>query len=237
VDIEFDKLILMQELDKEIKETSLFLGKVPAKLEAIETKILDSDKIIAQAQDHLSQNQKKRRDLEGEIQDLKQKMTKYKSQLNNVKTNLEYSSLLKEIADVQKKVDGLEEMVIGEMLEADELEEEIKTAKVKAAEIKDTFAKEKTDILQQKKDKEEALKELNAQRKALVSEIPEDQMKKYSEIAKNRDGVVLSPVNDEFCAVCYMRVRPQMLNELKAENQIILCENCGRILYFERKSP
>jgi len=36
--------------------------------------------------------------------------------------------------------------------------------------------------------------------------------------------------------MCYMRVRPQMLNELKAENQMILCENCGRILYFERKS-
>ena len=236
MDIEFDRLILLQELDKDIKEVSLFLGKVPARLEALDTQILESDKIVSQAEDRLSQNQKKRRDLEGNIQELKQKLSKYKSQLNNVKTNIEYSSLLKEIADVQKRNDRIEEQVISEMLDSDELEEEIKTARVKAENIKDKFAKEKADILQQKKDKEQTLKNFFNQRKALVPEIPKDQMKQYMEISQMRDGQVLSPVNDEFCAMCYMRVRPQMLNELKAENQMILCENCGRILYFERKS-
>jgi predicted nucleic acid-binding Zn-ribbon protein len=236
VDIEFDKLILLQELDKDIKEVTLFLGKVPSKLVYIDAQTLESDLIVSQAQDRLSQNQKKRRDLEADIQDQKQKLSRYKSQLNNVKTNIEYSSLLKEIADVQKKIDGVEEHVISEMLESDELEEEIKTARAKAEILKDKFAKEKADILQQKKDKELALKELRVQRSALVPEIPDDQMKIYNEISQMRAGQVLSPVNDEFCAMCYMRVRPQMLNELKTENQMILCENCGRILYFDRKS-
>lgn len=236
MDIEFDKLILLQELDKDIKEVSLFLGKVPSRIEAIDNQILESDQIVTQAQDNLSLNQKKRRDLEGNILDLRQKQTKYKSQLNNVKTNIEYRSLLKEIEEVQKKIDAVEEEVISEMLAADEMEEAIQAARKKAEFFKEKFAKEKTEIMQQKKEKEETLKDLQSQKRALVPEIPPDQMKIYKEIAHMREGVVLSPVNDEFCAMCYMRVRPQMLNELKEESQIILCENCGRILYFERKS-
>jgi predicted nucleic acid-binding Zn-ribbon protein len=32
-----------------------------------------------------------------------------------------------------------------------------------------------------------------------------------------------------------MRVRPQVLNELKEARKVILCENCGRILYWQEK--
>jgi predicted nucleic acid-binding Zn-ribbon protein len=28
-----------------------------------------------------------------------------------------------------------------------------------------------------------------------------------------------------------VRIRPQMLNEIREKNKLYLCENCGRILY------
>jgi len=48
-------------------------------------------------------------------------------------------------------------------------------------------------------------------------------------------GVALSPIkDDDFCSLCQMRVRPQMLNELMEMKQVILCEACGRILYLPK---
>jgi predicted nucleic acid-binding Zn-ribbon protein len=35
--------------------------------------------------------------------------------------------------------------------------------------------------------------------------------------------------------MCHMRVRPQMLNEIRDKVKVILCENCGRILYWTTK--
>jgi len=35
--------------------------------------------------------------------------------------------------------------------------------------------------------------------------------------------------------MCHMRVRPQMLNEIRDKVNVILCENCGRILYWTTK--
>ena len=61
-------------------------------------------------------------------------------------------------------------------------------------------------------------------------------MNLYKTIFKKKNGISLSPVTGDFCSMCHMRVRPQVLNELKERNKIILCENCGRILYWKEKS-
>ena len=35
--------------------------------------------------------------------------------------------------------------------------------------------------------------------------------------------------------MCHMRVRPQMLNEIRDKTKVIICENCGRILSWTAK--
>jgi predicted nucleic acid-binding Zn-ribbon protein len=54
-------------------------------------------------------------------------------------------------------------------------------------------------------------------------------------IFNKKNGSALSPVKGDFCAMCHMRIRPQMLNEIRDRNKIHLCENCGRILYWVTK--
>jgi predicted nucleic acid-binding Zn-ribbon protein len=233
--IDFKKLIRLQELDKDLTQISLFLDKFPSLNEEIDKKIEESFKIVTEAKEKLSQNQKERRDLEGEAQDLKSKITKYKQQLNDVKTNIEYSSLLKEIDETQKKIDNIEDEIISKMLVADDIEEEIKEANEKAEEDKDKFAKEKETLLKKKKEQEEKGDQFEKERDKTTSEILSDQFNLYLKIYKKKNGIALSPVKDDFCSMCHMRIRPQMLNELKAENEIIICENCGRILYFKKE--
>jgi len=69
-----------------------------------------------------------------------------------------------------------------------------------------------------------------------VPKIPSDQVTLYLKIYKRNSGIALSPVSEEFCSLCHMRIRPQVINELKGKEKIILCENCGRILYVVTKS-
>jgi predicted nucleic acid-binding Zn-ribbon protein len=236
VDIEFEKLIKLQKLDKEITDISLSLENIPSKIEEINEKIEASSQIITLAKERMDQNQKKRRDLEAEVKDIKEQASKYNRQLNEVKTNREYSSLLKEIEEAKQKVNDKEEEIIGEMLSADEIEEEIKNAGQNYSEAEQKFSKEK-DVLQQEKKKFEAKKDkLNQEKEKLVPKIPANQVNLYLKIYKKKSGNALSPVNDEFCSLCHMRIRPQVINELKGKEKIILCENCGRILYVVAKS-
>ncbi len=183
----------------------------------------------------MARSQKKRRELEAEMKDLKTQIGKYKRQTNEVKTNKEYAALLKEIEESERKVDSLEEAFISEMLLEDDIQKEIRAANQKLAEAQDKLTLEKEQVFLKKQDAEAKVALLESQKESLLPQLPKEQVALYHRLLKNKGGDALSPVTDDYCSICHMRVRPQVLNELKEAKTVILCENCGRILYWKEK--
>lgn len=235
MDIDFDLIVQLQHLDSEIHAASLVIESIPKLIQDIDKRIQAGSKSVAEAKDKMAQNQKKRRDLETEVKEVKAQIGKYKRQLNEVKTNKEYTSFLKEIEDAQHKVDGLEEAIIAEMLAADDVEEEIKTAALKQGHDEESLRKERQALEEKAAQSEVKRARLLQDRDALLPRIPPEQLRLYEAIFLKKGGIALSPVKDDFCAMCHMRIRPQMLNEIRDKAKIIMCENCGRILYLPAK--
>jgi predicted nucleic acid-binding Zn-ribbon protein len=235
VEFDFEKLIQLQEIDSEIRQTTLFLESIAPLIQDIDKRIAASGQAASSAKDKMSRSQKKRRELEAEVKDLKVQIGKYKRQTNEVKTNKEYSALLKEIEESEKKVDGLEEAFISEMLLEDDIQKEIRAADQKFAAAQQKLTREKERIFQKKREVEEKASLLSGRREALLAQLPREQVNLYLRIFRNKGGIALSPVTDDFCSMCHMRVRPQVLNELKEAKKLILCENCGRVLYYKPK--
>ena len=75
---------------------------------------------------------------------------------------------------------------------------------------------------------------LEAQRAAIVADIPENLLDHYSRIAKKHGGIALAELRDERCSACGMRVRPHVFQEMQrgAEDKMFHCETCTRILYY-----
>jgi predicted nucleic acid-binding Zn-ribbon protein len=236
VESDFDKLNRLQEIDSEISNITLFLESIPTKTEEIDQKIESTLSKAEQARNKLNQNQKRRRGLEAEVQDIRIQIDRYRRQLGGVKSNKEYSTLLKEIDLAQEKIDELEEEQISEMLQADEIAEEIKAADEEVRKAKEKLSEEKKILFAEKEKKEKIRSTLRKEKKDLISTIPDEFIENYMQIFAKKNGIALSPVTDDFCSICQIRIRPQMLNELKAKREIILCENCGRILYWLGKS-
>jgi predicted nucleic acid-binding Zn-ribbon protein len=235
LDIAFDKLIRLQDVDIEIAAYTALLEAVPARLAAFDADTQAAAEVVVKAKDKLAANQKKRRDLEGEVKTVKEQAAKFKRQLNDVKTNKEYTALLKEIEEARHKTDGIEEDILNEMIAADDIEKEIKAANAKKAADEARIHVEKQTVLAEKASLEEKKAALEKERAGILPEIPPDQVRLYDRIALRMRGVALSPIkDDDFCSLCQMRVRPQMLNELLEMKQIILCEACGRILYLPK---
>ena len=217
----------------EINAVSLLLETIPARLESFETDARAAAEVVTQAKEKLAANQKRRRDLEGEVKAVKEQASKFKRQLNDVKTNKEYTAFLKEIEETQHKTERLEEEILNEMIAADDIEKEIKTANAKKAADEARIQSEKRAVLAEKADFEARRAALEGEREVILPEIPLEQLKLYERIARRMRGIAMSAIkDDDFCSLCQMRVRPQMLNELMEMKQVILCEACGRILYL-----
>ncbi len=233
VDAEFEKLIQLQELDNALRQNTAELSDIPRLIQELERKMQADSEQVVRAKEKLTQNQKKRRELEAEVKDLKAQVSRFKKQLNEVKNNKEYTALLKEIQETQDKIDRLEEEIIKELLAADEIEEEIRQATLNQKN-EEQHLRQAIEALQQRKQQlEQEKSHLLKQKEELLPTIPRQQLQLYLSIARKRGGIAISRVTDEFCSMCQVRIRPQMLNEIRDRSKIHLCESCGRILYFD----
>jgi len=235
VEIDFEKLTQLQNLDSEIKQTTLILESIPRLIEDVDRKIQAGSRAVVDAKEKLVGNQKARRDLESSVKDVKVAIAKFKRQLGEVKTNKEYTALLHEIEESQREVDAVEEKIISEMLAADDIDEEIKSASRRQTQEQESLRADQAVLEQKKREMGSRRDALIAEREALVPLLPADQMKLYMSIFNKKNGAAMSAVKGEFCSLCHVRIRPQMINEIRERAKIYLCENCGRILYWTVK--
>jgi predicted nucleic acid-binding Zn-ribbon protein len=56
-------------------------------------------------------------------------------------------------------------------------------------------------------------------------------------VAKRRHGVAVAEARDGICTICHVRLRPQVFNTVRRNDEVIQCDSCQRILYFVPPAP
>jgi predicted nucleic acid-binding Zn-ribbon protein len=226
------RLVRLQEVNLEIGRLHAQVDGVPQRLAELEAQLESDRHGVDSARESIDDTVKSRRSLEREVEDLRTKLSKYRDQLMQVKTNTEYQAMLHEIGFVESQVREKEDLILECMVEADELENGLAAAR------KD-FARKQEQMELQKKEVEAfvdhargQLAELEEELKVIESELPRDFLDRYQRIALARGGVAVAPVTNQSCDACHVRIRPQVLAEIRTGRDIIVCENCSRILYY-----
>ena len=69
------------------------------------------------------------------------------------------------------------------------------------------------------------------ERKEIETSISSDLIPRYERVRKHRGGVAVAAARDYVCELCQVRIRPQVFQEIRKNDQIIACDACQRILY------
>jgi hypothetical protein len=226
-------VIELQQLDLRIAELNAQIEALPREIQALEAQLQEFIHAHEERKQRLADNQKERRDLEGEIQVIRTKITKHKDQLYEVKTNEQYRAMLREIEGEEKKISEIEDRELEKMLEAEQLEKHIREAAARlesekarvAGEVERLKALRQTDVDERDR--------LVARRKELEAAMARRVLETYESIRKTRRGVAVAAVREGFCTACNVRLRPQVYNEVLTNEGIHTCDNCDRILYYE----
>lgn len=228
-----DTLKKSQQLDSEIYHSRLFLEEIPAQraklksdLELEKTHLGELDKTLKDIQLKLKNKELELAQKEGQIK-------KLDGQLSQVKTNKEYGALQQEIASLKADNSLLEEDIIHILDEVEAAKEETQKEKEKFALVAKSFQGKDDEFVVQEKTLRERLVALENERKEAVAQLPPELGDLYSRIALKKQGLALASVSGEACTACQMQIRPQLINEIRLGDHIVVCENCSRILYFE----
>ena len=90
-------LVRLQELSLEVARLNGRISQIPEEIKVIDREETAASGAVSQAKQALEATQKKRKDFEGSLQDLEQKIVKYNDQSREVKTNDQYRAIMKEI--------------------------------------------------------------------------------------------------------------------------------------------
>jgi uncharacterized protein len=176
---------------------------------------------------------KERRRLDGELQDGQQVLKKYQSQLMQVKNQVQYSAAWKEIDTARKKVKDLEDADLKVMADIEESEEQLKALRETSVGLKSRYDQEYEAWQSSLGDLRSEVEKIRQKVADIEQGIPENMRRQFHRIFQQRQGVAVARVINDSCSGCRVRLRPSAVQQVR-RGEVISCEGCGRIIYFER---
>ncbi len=229
---QLDNLIGLQELDSKILALEDRIHEIPEEISNLDQTLDEKRQSVEELDRLVGEGSKQRTLLEGDTESLKEKLSKYKTQLMEVKTNKEYQAMLREIENTNQEIGAIEDQILEQMIKMDEWEKQLTEAKQELSEQKERLSKKRNKLESTGLQAQEDINHLNSERGQLESQIPGELIQQYERIASARSRIALAEARDQSCQACHVRLRPQLFNELKTNQKIITCESCNRILYY-----
>jgi uncharacterized protein len=228
---EIENLRKLQDTDKEIRRLQDEVAEFPRRVAVIEQKLAGTKAQLEKAQAAVKADEAARRKYDAAITELRGKISKYRDQSLEVKTNEQYRALMGEVQFAEKEIAANEDKILEMMVNADARDKEVKAAQAELKAETAEIEQEKEVARQRTAEDEELLAAWRAKREQIRAGINDDLLRHYERVSKFR-GSGLSEVRDQKCMACRVMLRPQTYNEVRSGTQTIVCDSCQRILYF-----
>jgi hypothetical protein len=226
-------LIQLQEIDGTIRSRREEKKKLPELLAALERKSEEHKAELGRVRELLETAQKDKRDRDRDLEEGAGKVEKLKARTPDIKTNKEYTALLKEIETAEQENKAIEDDILKLMERIDAAAGEIRTAESRS--VQETAA-----IEAERKQIEESMARLDGElaadeqvRADIAARVDTALLSQYQQRYASLNGKVVVEARGESCSGCFMSIPPQIFVNVKKNTEIITCPNCHRILYFK----
>jgi uncharacterized protein len=229
---DIEQVTRLQSLDLRIAELEREVATLPKHIAQIE-KALDTHLRRLEAdRAALAANLKERKRLEDDAKVEGQKISKLKDQMLGAKTNEQYRAFQHEINFCEDAIRKAEDRILDLMAEAEPLDVNVKKAEAALKEEKHEVEEETVRARERTAVDRKQLVEMQEQRKGLVAGLKPPTYAAYERIRKKWRGVAVAEASDGRCTACQIVLRPQFYQDLRNSNEVMFCESCGRILYY-----
>ena len=226
----------LQTIDLQVSQLDTQMAASAAEVAKRRAKIAEHDTKAQALAEKIESLEKRRRELETEMENDTARIRDRQGKLMSVQTNREYQSLLKETDDAKKANKQREEEIL-------QLMEQIEASKTKAEEEKNLRAADESLLTEETAQSEQQAGELAAAREKILKEragkakaVTASMLKKYDMLRERRNGIAVVEVVQGVCRGCHMNIPPQLFNELRKEQSLLSCPTCNRIIFYQAEA-
>ena len=227
-----EALLVLQERDSRVTTLTTELGHLPRQIADVEEQAAARTAKFDELKTRTRQVEADRKKLDLDVQAKQGAIARYKSQQQQTRKNEEFAALNHEIEHAEKEISALEDSEL-ELMEAyDKGLAQVAEAQKELAVFQDKAKQKKADL--EKRAAAVAAELTAAKEKQAEAEkaVPEEALPRYRRILKSKKDVAIVPIQHGACGGCHMKLTTQTVHSAKGSEQLVACENCGRLVYW-----
>jgi uncharacterized protein len=228
---QLETLVALQDTEIEIERIENELAGIDDRIDALSTEVQLYESRVEEYRSNLEDLKKQYRSDENEVKVIDSQITKSKEKLRAVKTNKEYTSILKEIDDLKQKSSDIEDRMLEHLESVEAADTELATQGADLADVKKEVADKQEEIRRTADGHRQNLASLQAERDGIWQNVDTKLQALYTKVKQQGHGIAVAAIIDAVCQVCRMNIPPQQYNELLRMDSMRMCPNCQRIIY------
>lgn len=229
-----EKLLILQDRDKQIRRVQAELDHIEPERQMLKNKANAAQAGLEKARQRVRELESRRKDLDLEIEAKKQLIERYANQQLQTRKNEEYRALANEIQTCKSAIFKIEDQEIELMEQGEAAQKGVATATQQAAESKALADGQIAQLAAREENLRKELSSLQQNRGELASAVDDGSRARYERLMKSKGENVLVGVQHGVCGGCHMRLPTQIIVTCQAQQELVSCTNCGRLLYYTR---
>jgi predicted nucleic acid-binding Zn-ribbon protein len=230
---EIERLLILQDRDKKARALRNELKTIPADRVALEQKLQSLQNQANDARQKQRNAEVEQARLETEIRSRREQIVKYETQKLQTRKNEEYQALSNSVEHVKKDIASIEDRQIELMENLEALKPQVAAADQAAAHAATQVKSQLQDLETKKANLEKQIGEFETTRPQFTTGLDEDLLDIYQRLFQKKEEAVVGLRND-VCSGCHMKVTVSTNSQVKAGKSIVHCEQCNRILFYDR---
>ena len=228
---ELEQLLILQDRQQKIRQIQTEIETVPLRRKSLEAQLAATESAVDVLKHKTRQVEVDRKKLELDVGARTESIARFKTQQYQTRKNDEFQALGHEIERYENEIRKIEDEELELMVQADKLKVDLAEEEKKAAGVKESIARQTTDLDEKSKALESRLEELTRERTELAEKIDEDLLGLFERLFKSKGDAAVVAIEHGVCTGCHMKVTSATTAQARAGKEIVSCENCGRILY------
>ncbi len=224
-------LYRLQKLDLELDTRRVRVSQITATLEQ-DTVLQQARAGVDQLREALRPKEARASELNLELQTVDQQAAELSERLygGGVSNPKELGDIQNKIAERKRRHANLEEVLLETMIAVDELQASLDQATRHLADVQASRASEHQTLIDEMQRLKEEIKALKANRKAAEQPISPENLALYQTLRAKKQGYAIALLDGEACSRCRVDQTTTLVQQVRQDQGLIRCENCGRIL-------
>lgn len=227
-----ERLLVLQDRDRKIQRLKGELSHIEPERKLFQSNAAEAQTALDSAKTRVKQCEADRKALELDIETKKQLIARYANQQLETRKNEEYRALAHEIDTCKADIFKIEDRQIELMELAEIAQKEVVLATSATSESRKIMEDQLEQLNAREQNLKKELATLEANRQELSTAVDDSARGRYERLVRNKGENVVVGVQHGVCGGCHMRLPPQLLVQCQAQQELVGCSNCGRILYY-----